>query len=78
MPEYGSLSSNAASNVLHADKAMIDNQIKTIRNQYGKLITKTKVEDNYEVTGTFFCESNFVRCGLCLPGNSRASLLIND
>ncbi len=43
---------------IEADKAMIDNQIKTIRNQYGKLITKTKVEDNYEVTGTFFCESN--------------------
>ena len=35
---------------------MIDNQIKTIQNQYGKLIAKTKAESDDEITGTFFSE----------------------
>ena len=42
---------------IEADKAMIDNQIKTIQNQYGKLIAKTKAESDDEITGTFFSES---------------------
>lgn len=41
---------------IEADKAMIDNQIKTIQNQYGKLIAKTKAESDDEITGTFFSE----------------------
>lgn len=42
---------------IEADKAMIDNQIKTIQNQYGKLIAKTKAEADDEITGTFLSES---------------------
>ena len=42
---------------IEADKAMIDNQIKTIQNKYGKLIAKTKAESDDEITGTFFSES---------------------
>ena len=38
---------------IEADKAMIENQIKTIRNQYGKLIAKDKAEAGDELTGTF-------------------------
>lgn len=36
-----------------ADDAMIDNQVKTIRKQYGKLIAKDTVEKGDEITGTF-------------------------
>ena len=36
-----------------ADNEMIDNQVKTIRKQYGKLISKTTVEKDDEITGTF-------------------------
>jgi len=36
-----------------ADDEMIDNQIKTIRKQYGKLISKKEVEKGDEITGTF-------------------------
>ena len=36
-----------------ADKEMIENQVKTIRKQYGKLISKKVVEKGDEVTGTF-------------------------
>ncbi len=36
-----------------ADKEFLDNQIKTIRKQYGKLISKTEVEKGDEITGTF-------------------------
>ncbi len=36
-----------------ADDKMLDNQVKTIRKQYGKLISKTVVEKEDEVTGTF-------------------------
>ena len=36
-----------------ADKKFLDNQIKTIQNQYGKLIAKKEVGKNDEITGTF-------------------------
>ena len=36
-----------------ADDKMIDNQVKTIRKQYGKLISKNTVEKGFEITGTF-------------------------
>ncbi len=36
-----------------ADEKMLDNQVKTIRKQYGKLISKNQVEKGDEVTGTF-------------------------
>jgi trigger factor len=36
-----------------ADDKMIDNQVKTIRKQYGKLISKSEVEEGDEVSGTF-------------------------
>lgn len=36
-----------------ADDTMIDNQVKTIRKQYGKLISKKVVEKGDEISGTF-------------------------
>lgn len=39
-----------------ADKKMIDNQVKTIRKQYGKLISKKEVAKDDEITGTFTSE----------------------
>lgn len=39
-----------------ADEKMLDNQVKTIRKQYGKLIAKKEVEKGDEVTGTFTSE----------------------
>jgi trigger factor len=36
-----------------ADKEMIENQVKTIRKQYGKLISKKEVAKGDEITGTF-------------------------
>ena len=36
-----------------ADDKMLKNQIKTIRKQYGKLTSKTEVEKEDEITGTF-------------------------
>lgn len=36
-----------------ADDKMLNNQVKAIRKQYGKLISKTVVEKNDEITGTF-------------------------
>ncbi|HET8809037.1 MAG TPA: trigger factor [Flavobacteriaceae bacterium] len=36
-----------------ADKKMIENQVKTIQKQYGKLIAKSKLEKGDLVTGTF-------------------------
>src|SRR5690554_1322461 len=38
------------------DDEMIDNQVRTIRKQYGKLISKNEVEKGDEVTGTFTSE----------------------
>jgi trigger factor len=45
---------------IEADKAMIENQIKTIRNQYGKLIAKDKAEAGDELTGTFSNEAEAI------------------
>lgn len=39
-----------------ADEEMLNNQVKTIRKQYGKLISKNEVEEGDEVTGTFTSE----------------------
>ena len=39
-----------------ADDTMLDNQVKTIRKQYGKLISKDTVEKADEITGTFTSE----------------------
>lgn len=39
-----------------ADDEMIENQVKTIRKQYGKLISKTEVAKGDEITGTFTSE----------------------
>ena len=36
-----------------ADKEMLDNQVKSIRKQYGTLKSKTQVEKGDEITGTF-------------------------
>ncbi|HNP67784.1 MAG TPA: trigger factor [Aequorivita sp.] len=36
-----------------ADDEMLNNQVKTIRKQYGKLISKREVEKGDEITGTF-------------------------
>jgi trigger factor len=36
-----------------ADKKMIDEQVSRIRKQYGKLVSKTEVGQDHEVTGTF-------------------------
>ena len=38
-----------------ADKKMVDGQIKNIQSQYGKLISKPKVENNSEITANFNC-----------------------
>jgi trigger factor len=39
-----------------ADEEMVNNQVKTIRKQYGKLIAKGEVEKGDEITGTFTSE----------------------
>ena len=41
-----------------ADKKMVDNQIKNIQSQYGKLISKSKVEKHLEITANFTCKSD--------------------
>ncbi|MDA9330348.1 trigger factor family protein, partial [bacterium] len=41
---------------IDVDKKMIDDQIKNIQNQYGKLIAKTKIEDGFEINGKFMNE----------------------
>ncbi len=41
-----------------ADKEMIDNQVKAIRNQFGKIVSKQEVEKDDEITGTFISEEN--------------------
>ncbi len=38
------------------DETMVENQVKTIRKQYGKLISETEATIDSEVTGTFFNE----------------------
>ena len=41
-----------------ADKKMLDSQIKNIQSQYGKLISKPKVEKNSEITASFNCTTD--------------------
>ena len=41
-----------------ADKKMVDGQIKNIQSQYGKLISKPKVEINSEITANFNCTTD--------------------
>ena len=41
-----------------ADKKMIDNQLKNIQSQYGKLVSKTKIDKTSEVTALFISESD--------------------
>ena len=41
-----------------ADKKMVDGQIKNIQFQYGKLISKPKVENNSEITANFNCATD--------------------
>lgn len=38
---------------IEADSKMINSQIENIQNQYGKLVSKTKVEDGFELNGGF-------------------------
>ena len=38
---------------IEADSKMINSQIENIQNQYGKLVSKTKVEDGFELNGSF-------------------------
>lgn len=39
-----------------ADKKFLDNQVKSVRNQYGKLVAKKEVGKDDEITGTFVNE----------------------
>ena len=39
-----------------ADKSMINNQVEAYQNQYGKLISVQKIEDNTNIIGVFSCE----------------------
>ena len=41
-----------------ANKKMVDGQIKNIQSQYGKLISKPKVENNSEITANFNCATD--------------------
>ena len=42
------------------DKKNIDDQIKNIQARYGKLITKPKIKEKYEITGSFFLEGEMI------------------
>ncbi|MAO07378.1 MAG: trigger factor [Alteromonas sp.] len=53
-----------------ADKEMIENQVKTIRKQYGKLISKKEVSKGDEITGTFTSEEKDI--------NKKATLSTDD
>ena len=50
-----------------ADDEMIDNQVKTICKQYGKLISKTEVEEGDEITGVFINEEKDINKETTLP-----------
>ena len=50
-----------------ADEEMIDNQVKTIAKQYGKLIAKTEVEAGDEITGVFTNEEKAINKETTLP-----------
>jgi len=41
---------------IDVDKKMIDDQIKNIQSQYGKLVAKTQIEDGFEINGKFLNE----------------------
>lgn len=41
-----------------ADDKMLDDQVKRIQKQYGKLISKDTIEEGFDVTGTFTNEEN--------------------
>lgn len=41
-----------------ANKKMVDGQIKNIQSQYGKLISKPKVQNNSEITANFNCTTD--------------------
>tara|TARA_Y100000739_G_scaffold229362_1_gene243807 strand:+ start:2242 stop:3561 length:1320 start_codon:yes stop_codon:yes gene_type:complete len=41
-----------------ADKKSVENQIKNIQDQYGKLISKSKIEKDFEITANFNSESD--------------------
>ncbi|MFK5981714.1 MAG: trigger factor [Flavobacteriaceae bacterium] len=43
-----------------ADDKMINDQVKSIRNQYGKLISKSEIEKGDEITGTFTNEEKAI------------------
>ena len=43
-----------------ADDKMLDNQVKTIRKQYGKLVSKSKIEKGDEISGTFSNEESAI------------------
>jgi trigger factor len=38
---------------IDVDKKMIDDQIKNIQNQYGKLLAQNQIEDDFEINGNF-------------------------
>ena len=38
---------------IEIDSKMIEDQIKNMQNQYGKLVSKNIIEDGFEITGTF-------------------------
>jgi len=50
-----------------ADKKMIDNQVLTIRKQYGKLISKNTIEKDDEITGTFISEEKEINKETTFP-----------
>jgi len=50
-----------------ADEEMIDNQIKTIQKQYGKLVSKEEVEEGDVVAGTFKNEKEGIENTTTLP-----------
>ncbi|MBZ9652596.1 trigger factor [Psychroflexus montanilacus] len=45
---------------ISADDEMIDNQIKTIQRQYGKLVTQEEVKEGFTVVGTFHNEEESI------------------
>ena len=67
---------------IDVDKKMIDDQIKNIQNQYGKLVSRDKVEDGFEINGTFSNEEfeveNKSNCKLeNVKGKSNKEILSN-
>ncbi len=50
-----------------AGEEMIDNQVKTIHKQYGKLVSKEVAEEGDQVTGTFKNEAEGIDTNATLP-----------